>query len=231
MSNRSLHLGSGPRRPALLLSALALAMTATACRQDMHDQPKLRPYRASAFFANGSGIRDIPAHTVARGELREDTLFYTGTLADGSLATELPMPMTRALLLRGRERFDIFCSPCHGGLGDGRGMVVLRGYKQPASYHDERLRQAPVGYIFDVMTNGFGVMPTYAPQVPAADRWAIVAYIRALQLSQHVDATTLAAADRDRLDQPAGMAADGSDASDASDAAAHHETKGPSIAP
>ena len=199
---------------AALLALLALA--AAGCRQDMHDQPKLKPYRSSEFFANGSGFREIPAHTVARGTLHEDAAFHTGKLADGSPATELPVAMTRALLLRGQERYNIFCSPCHGRLGDGRGMVVQRGYKQPTSYHDERLRQAPVGYFFDVMTNGFGVMSSYAPQVPAADRWAIAAYIRALQLSQRVDAASLSAEERARLDQPA------PGASAPADTAVHH---------
>src|SRR6186997_12277 len=172
MSSRDLR--SRLLAPTSLIALLALLALGTAgCRQDMHDQPKLKPYRSSEFFANGSGLREYPAHAVARGTLREDTPFYTGKLADGSATTELPVPMTRALLLRGQERFNIFCSPCHGRLGDGRGMVVQRGYKQPTSYHDERLRQAPVGYFFDVMTNGFGVMSSYAPQVPVADRWAI----------------------------------------------------------
>ncbi len=175
---------------------------AIGCRQDMHNQPKLKPNRSSAFFADGSGMRPLPAHTVARGTLREDIHFYTGRLADGSMATELPMPMTRALLKRGQERFNIFCSPCHGRVGEGRGMVVRRGYKQPTSYHDERLRQVPIGYFFDVMTNGFAVMPSYAPQIPPEDRWAIAAYIRALQLSQHVDVASLSAGERAALDAP-----------------------------
>ena len=182
---------------ALALAALALA----GCRQDMHDAPRYKPLAESDFFANGSSARPLPAGTVARGFLREDTLLYTGRTAEGSLTAELPLPVTRALLARGHERFDIFCSPCHGKLGDGRGMVVQRGFKPPSSYHVERLRQAPIGSLFDVMTNGFGVMPGYAPQVPAEDRWAIAAYIRALQLSQHYEAAKLAPEERARLDQ------------------------------
>ncbi|MEO8276517.1 MAG: cytochrome c [Thermoanaerobaculia bacterium] len=202
-----------------LLAVLALA--GVACRQDMHDQPKLKPYRSSTFFADGSGMRALPAHTVARGSLHEDTLFYAGRTADGSITAELPMPMTRALLERGQDRFNIYCTPCHGKVGDGRGMVVRRGYKQPTSFHDERLRQVPIGYLFDVMTNGFGVMATYAPQIPPEDRWAIAAYIRALQLSQHIDAASLTPEQRASLDAPAavegaeehgGHAAAGSDA-------------------
>jgi len=197
---RSFPPAVAPRWMVVILFALA----AFGCRQDMHDQPKLKPYRASSFFADGSGMRPLPAHTVARGTLREDAFFFTGRMPDGSIATELPMPMTRALLKRGQERFDIFCTPCHGRVGEGRGMVVRRGYKQPTSYHDERLRQVPIGYFFDVMSNGFGVMPSYAPQVPAEDRWAIAAYIRALQLSQHVEAASLSAAQLAALDAPAG---------------------------
>ncbi len=190
---------------AVALAALALA----GCSQDMHDAPRYKPLAASDFFANGSSARPLPAGTVARGFLREDALLYTGRTAEGSLAAELPMPVTKALLVRGHERFDIFCSPCHGKLGDGRGMVVQRGFKPPSSYHVERLRQAPIGYFFDVMTNGFGVMPGYAPQVPAEDRWAIAAYIRALQLSQHYDAAMLSPEDRARLAQPEAAPAHG----------------------
>ncbi len=195
-----------PRAIALRAGLLVLVAVggfgALGCRQDMHDQPKLKPYRSSQFFADGSGMRNLPAHTVARGTLREDSHFFTGRMPDGSMATELPMPMTKALLKRGQERFTIYCTPCHGQVGDGRGMVVRRGYKQPTSYHDERLRQVPIGYFFDVMTNGFAVMPSYAPQVPPEDRWAIAAYIRALQLSQHVDAASLTAEQRAALDAP-----------------------------
>ncbi len=200
-------------RALALRSGLVLLLTlggfgAIGCRQDMHNQPKLKPYRSSAFFADGSGMRSLPAHTVAQGTLQEDTHFFTGRLADGSMATELPMPMTKALLKRGQERFTIFCTPCHGQTGDGRGMVVRRGYKQPTSYHDERLRQVPIGYFFDVMTNGFAVMPSYAPQVAPEDRWAIAAYIRALQLSQHVEVSTLSAGELAALEAPAAVAAE-----------------------
>ena len=189
----------------LLLLALG-GFGALGCRQDMHDQPKLKPYRGSTFFADGSGMRAFPVNTVARGTLREDTHFFTGRLADGSMATELPMPMTRTLLKRGQERFKIYCTPCHGQVGEGRGMVVRRGYKQPVSYHEERLRQVPIGYFFDVMTNGFAVMPSYAAQIPPEDRWAIAAYIRALQLSQHVEAASLTPEQLAALDAPAAAA-------------------------
>ncbi len=192
-----------PRSGAALALLLLAAIAAAGCRQDMHDQPKLRPYRASTFFADGSGMRPLPAHTVARGDLRDDKMLYYGKGPDGSMAWEMPYPMTRARLVRGRERFDIFCSPCHGRLGDGRGMVVQRGLKQPPSFHDPRLRFAPPGYFFDIMTNGFGVMPSYAAQVPPEDRWAIFAYIRALQLSQNVEVARLSPEELARLDAPA----------------------------
>lgn len=199
---RSMRLPAAALRAGLIALVALGGLGAIGCRQDMHDQPKLKPYRSSQFFVNGSGMRNLPAHTVARGSLQENTHFYTGRMPDGSMATELPMPMTKALLKRGQERFTIYCTPCHGQVGDGRGMVVRRGYKQPTSYHDERLRQVPIGYFFDVMTNGFAVMPSYAPQVPPEDRWAIAAYIRALQLSQHVDASSLTAEQRAALDAP-----------------------------
>jgi mono/diheme cytochrome c family protein len=196
-------LSASLRRPVALAGTAIVALVLLAgCRQDMHDAPRYKPLAESDFFANGSSARPLPAGTVARGELREDKLFYTGRTPEGSLALEIPMPVTADLLRRGHERFNIFCSPCHGALADGRGMVVQRGYKQPASFHDERLRRAPAGYFFYNITNGFGVMSSYASQVPVADRWAIVAYIRALQLSQNVDASRLTPEERARLDAP-----------------------------
>jgi len=197
-------------RTAVAAVAVAFALAAAGCRQDMHNAPRYKPLAESDFFADGSSARPLPAHAVARGQLREDKLLYTGITPQGDPTAALPMPVTRALLERGHQRFDIFCSPCHGRTGEGNGMVVRRGFKPPSSYHVERLRQAPVGYFFDVMTNGFGVMPSYAAQVPPEDRWAIAAYIRALQLSQYFDAAQLDAADRARLDArpaaPAGEA-------------------------
>ncbi|MCM2270712.1 MAG: cytochrome c [Thermoanaerobaculia bacterium] len=182
-----------------LAAAAALALLA-GCRQDMHDQPRIDPLAENRFFADGSGARPLPANTVARGELRADTAFHSGQAADGSLLTAPPMPVTRELLVRGRERFDIFCAPCHGRAADGTGMVVQRGYKKPSSFHVDRLRQAPVAYFYFVMGNGFGVMPSYAAQIPAADRWAIAAYIRTLQLAHHYDADRLTADERRGLD-------------------------------
>jgi mono/diheme cytochrome c family protein len=168
------------------LLTVAACLLATGCRQNMHNQHKVRPLGESTFFAGGQGARPIPAHTVARGDLREGMAF-TGLGADNKPATQMPpeIKLTRELLVRGQERFNIYCSPCHGRLGDANGMIVQRGYKQPTSYHIERLRAAPIGYFFNVITEGYGVMPTYAPQIPVADRWAIAAYIRVLQYSQN----------------------------------------------
>jgi mono/diheme cytochrome c family protein len=162
---------------------LALAAL-PACRQDMHDQPKYIPLRPSRFFADGRSARPLLEGTVARGHLNDDAPFYTGKLNDKPLDA-FPVPVTRDLLSRGQDRFNIYCAPCHDRTGSGLGMVVRRGYRRPPSYHTDRLRQVPPGYIFDVITNGFGAMPDYAAQVPVPDRWAIVAYVKALQLSQH----------------------------------------------
>jgi mono/diheme cytochrome c family protein len=153
----------------------------------MHNQPKYRPLRASALFPDGSSARPLIDGTVARGTLREDEAFFTGKVG---LATvkELPFKIEEADLNRGEERFNIYCAPCHDRTGNGRGMVVQRGYRQPPSFHIDRMKQADAGYIFDVMTNGFGAMPDYKAQIDARDRWRIVAYIRALQLSQSATA-------------------------------------------
>jgi mono/diheme cytochrome c family protein len=158
------------------------------CSQQMAEQPRHKPLDASTVFDDGRSARPLVPSTVARGQLRDDEQFYTGKLRGAPVDT-LPFPVTREVLERGQVRFDIYCSPCHGRLGDGQGMVVQRGFTPPSSFHADRLREAPVGHLFDVISNGFGVMPDYAAQVLARDRWAIVAYIRALQLSQH---TTLA---------------------------------------
>lgn len=183
------------------MPVLALAVgAAAACRQDMHDAPSYDPLQASAFFADGGASRMPVANTVPRGQLREDEHLYLGRV-DGQVATEFPMPVTTEVMARGRERFDVFCAPCHGRTGAGNGMVVQRGFRAPPSYHEERLRNAPVGYFFDVMTNGFGAMQDYAAQVPVADRWAIAAYIRALQLSQRATLDDVPAERRAELDR------------------------------
>ena len=162
---------------------LCVAASLAGCRQDMHDQPKYIPLRPSSFFADGRSERPLLEGTVARGHLQADTAFYTGRVG-GKLIDIFPLPVTRQLLERGQQRFNIFCSPCHDRLGNGNGMIVQRGYRHPPSYHIDRLRQAPPGHFFDVISNGIGPMPDYAAQVPTADRWAIVAYIRVLQYSQ-----------------------------------------------
>lgn len=161
-----------------------LAVFLCGCRQDMHDQPKYKTLAASTFFPDGKSARPVIPGTVARGQLRTDDAFYRGRTGDAAV-TALPVPISRQLLERGRQRFDIFCAPCHGRLGDGAGMVVQRGFRPPPSLHIDRLREAPVGHFFDVVSNGFGAMPGYASRIPAADRWAIIAYVRALQLSQN----------------------------------------------
>jgi mono/diheme cytochrome c family protein len=178
-----------------------LAATAAACRQDMHDAPRYDPLEASTFFADGVASRPLPANTVARGNLREDDHLYQGRI-NGQLADTFPMPVTEQVMARGQERYNVFCQPCHGPTGAGNGMIVQRGFRAPPSYHEERLRNAPVGYFYDVMTNGFGAMQDYASQVPVADRWAIAAYMRALQLSQRATVNDVPADRRADLDRP-----------------------------
>jgi mono/diheme cytochrome c family protein len=183
------------------LAALLLALAASAlaaCRQDMHDQPRLKPYGKSTFFADGRANRPLIAGTVARGRLFEDEHLHLGKL-DGKEAATFPMPITKEVLARGRERYTINCQPCHGILGDGNGMIVQRGMKRPPSYHIDRLREAAPGYFFGVITNGFGVMYDYSDRIRAEDRWAIVAYVRALQQSQSATIDDVPQPERDRL--------------------------------
>ena len=182
-----------------LVFVLAGCAFLTACRQDMHDAPRYEPLEASTFFVDGRGSRTPVANTVARGTLREDEHLYQGKI-DGQLTDSFPMPVTAELMARGRERFNVFCSPCHGRTGQGNGMVVQRGFRAPTSFHEERLRTAPEGYFFDVQTNGFGAMSDYSAQVPVADRWAIAAFIRALQFSQRATIDDVPAERRGDLD-------------------------------
>jgi mono/diheme cytochrome c family protein len=156
----------------------------------MHDQPKYTPYKPSDFFADERSARPLVEGTIARGSLQDDELLYAGRVG-GQPATVFPFAIDEAAMRRGRERYNIYCSPCHGLSGEGDGMVVQRGYRRPPSFHDDRLRQAPPGHIFDIVTNGFGAMPDYAAQIPVRDRWLIAAYLRALQLSQHAPAAEL----------------------------------------
>lgn len=185
------------RRSVTLLLAL---LVGAGCVQDMANQPRKEPLEASRFFADGSSARQPVPGTVARGELEHDEVFHTGKRGDEH-ATSLPFPLTLEVLRRGHERYDVFCSPCHDRVGRGAGMVVRRGFRQPASFHSERLRGEPVGYYVDVMTSGFGTMPSYAGQVPPRDRWAIAAYIRALQLSQQAGLDDVPAAYREALER------------------------------
>ena len=168
--------------------------------QLMRFQPRFDPLEENTFFEDGRSARPLVADTVARGQLRVDEQLYTGHIA-GDYATDYPMPITREVLERGQQRFNVFCAPCHSQLGDGQGMVVQRGFKQPPSFHTDRLRNAPPGYFFDVMTNGFGTMYSYKSRIKAEDRWAIAAYIHALQLSQHANVSALPAEDVQQIEE------------------------------
>ena len=191
------------RKWQFVLIAAALAGM-VGCRQDMQDQPKYIPLRPSDFFADGRSERPLIEGTVARGHLNDDALFYTGKVPDGKPADTFPFPVTKEVLLRGQERYNVYCSPCHDRLGNGDGMIVRRGYRKPPSYHIDRLRNVPNGYIFDVITNGFGAMPDYSAQVAPHDRWAIVAYVRALQLSQNFPANQLSPQERAQVSSEGG---------------------------
>jgi len=184
----------GGRLAAVLLLATAVA----GCRQDMHDAPRFDPLEATTLFHTNASAQPLVAGTVARGHLDADELLHTGKL-NGQDSTVFPFDITRADLDRGEERYDIYCAPCHGRTGHGNGMVVQRGYRQAASYHIDRLRTIPVGYLYDVVTNGFGAMPDYRSQIPVEDRWRIVAYVRALQLSYNATAGDVPAGEMDRL--------------------------------
>lgn len=170
------------------------------CRQDMHDQPKYKPLSVSAFFADGRSARPIPEGTVARDELDDTDAAHTGTSASGEFLDSIPMPVTEALLRRGQERFDIFCAPCHDRLGTGHGMVSQRGFKIPSDLNSDRVRELPPGYIFQVISNGYQAMPDYGDQVPVNDRWAIVAYLRALELSRRETMADVPAQARTQLE-------------------------------
>ncbi len=172
------------REKAWLVPVLLFALLTLSCRQDMHNQPRYKPLAATPFFDDGRSERPAIADTVARGQLHLDQARYTGK-ENGKDIDYFPIQITRADLARGQQRFDIYCAPCHGRLGDGHGMIVLRGLQPPPTYHDPRLVNAPVGHFFDVITNGYGAMFSYASRVPIDDRWRITAYIRALQLSQN----------------------------------------------
>lgn len=187
--------------------ALLAAVGATGCRQNMHNQAKAQPFEESDFFSDRVASRPLPAHTVARGDQRAVPASYSGIGPDLQLLAAPPFPVTEQVLLRGQQRFNIYCSPCHGRLGDGKGMIVQRGYKTPTSFHDPRLRASRVGYFFNTMTEGFGVMPSYASQIPVNDRWAIAAYVRVLQLSQSARLSDLSPEERQRVEEAERQAA------------------------
>lgn len=172
-------------RQITVVAVLVAILLTAGCRLDMHVQPRINPLAKSDFFPDERGARPLVEGTVARGELHADTYFYTGKVGS-SPGDSMPFPVTKDVLERGRERYDIYCSPCHSPLGDGNGFIPSRGFsRRPPSYHIPRLEKAPLGYFYDVMSNGFGIMPDYSAQISPQDRWNIVAYIRALQLSQH----------------------------------------------
>lgn len=183
-----------------VFAAAALLLLCAGCRQDMHVQPRYNPFDPSDFFANGQSARMPVPGTVPRGDLTlgPQELLYTGKV-NGALADAFPFPVTREILDRGRERFNIYCSPCHAMSGDGDGMIVQRGFRRPPSLHTDHLRAAPVGHLFDVITNGFGVMYAYGDRVAPKDRWAIVSYIRALQLSRQASISDVPQAERKQL--------------------------------
>ena len=185
---------AGPVGFCLLFSA--------SCTQEMSREPRYNPLQKSAFFEDGRSARPLVDGTVARGHLDADDLLYRGRV-NSSFADEFPFPVTRAVLERGRERHDIFCSPCHGRVGDGRGMIAMRGFRPFSSYHTDRLRRSPAGYLFEVITHGKGAQSGFASEIPPEDRWAIVAYIRALQLSQRASVAELPPEDRRRLEASA----------------------------
>jgi mono/diheme cytochrome c family protein len=171
-------------RWTMATAALAVLIPLAGCRQDMQNEPKMIPQRGSKFFASGRSVRPQVLGTVARGQLDADTYFYTG-LIDEKAQDAMPYPVNMTVLRRGQERFDIYCTPCHSRVGNGRGMIVERGYKPAGDLLSSRILKEPLGHYFDVISHGYGAMPDYAAQITPQDRWAIAAYIRALQLSQN----------------------------------------------
>jgi hypothetical protein len=183
--NRQQGVGNSVRKlnQLAVFGAMAATLVLAGCRQDMQDQPKFFPQRGTDFYADGRSVRPQVENTVARGQLRENAYFYTG-LINGKEGDGMPFPATLEVLERGQERYNVYCTPCHSRVGNGVGMIVQRGYMKAGSFHSARLETAPLGHFFHVISNGYGAMPDYASQIVPADRWAIVAYIKALQLSQ-----------------------------------------------
>lgn len=179
---------------------ICLLLLLCGCHTDMCDQPRYEPLEASALFSDGQSARPVVEGTVARGQLNEDDAFFRGKV-EGEFVAQVPLALDRALLERGQERFNIYCSLCHGPTGDGDGMIVRRGMKRPPSFHTDRLRAERAGHFFDVITHGFGVMPRYAVQIEPRDRWAITAYVRVLQRSQNASLDDVPAAERTKLEE------------------------------
>ena len=184
----------------LAASLAGVAMLLSGCRLDMHVQPKYLPYEPTDFFGDGRSERPVIPGTIARGHLHDDELFYTGQ-ENGVAADKFPFPITQADIERGRQRYNIYCTPCHDYTGNGAGMIVQRGFPPPPSFHIQRLREAPAGHFYEVITNGYGVMYSYAARVEPADRWRIAAYIRALQLSEHASVNDIPEADRSKISE------------------------------
>jgi hypothetical protein len=190
-----------PRKTRWFVVVGLLSLFVYGCHLDMDDQPKYKPLSSSNFFDNGQSSRPVIEGTVPRGDAHyADEFLYTGK-KNGNFADAFPYPVTRQVLDRGKDRFTTFCTPCHGQLGDGRGMIVQRGFPQPPSFHSDSVRAQPAGFYFDVITHGFGRMYSYAPSVPVHDRWAIVAYIRALQLSRRIPVSEVPDSIRARLEE------------------------------
>jgi len=183
------------RFPMRLFAAMAACAALVSCQQQMAQQPRYKPLAKSDYFDDGMSARQPVPGTLPQGRIELDPLYLPAN------SNTFPLPLTPELLARGQQRYNIFCMPCHGQIGDGNGFIPTRGFREPPTFHSDRLRNAPLGHFFDVITNGFGAMPDYASQIPARDRWAIIAYIRALQLSQNVPAARLSPEDRANLDQ------------------------------
>jgi mono/diheme cytochrome c family protein len=194
---------SARRRAGWAAAWLSIVLGVGCSEQDMVVQPKVKPYQESAFFVDGQASRPLEAGTIARGQLGGDRAYRTGKSGD-LLVDAIPVTLDRALLERGQQRYNIYCSPCHSRSGDGRGMIVRRGFPPPPSFHEQRLLGAPTGHYFNVITHGYGAMYSYASRIPIDDRWAIVAYIRALQLSRHATLDDVPAEERPRLESNEG---------------------------
>lgn len=187
------------RKAGLLCAIFCLALLAAGCTMTMRDQPRIDPYEPNAFFPNEQSAQLPVADTVGVGDARLDDALYTGQV-DGQYVEAFPFEITKADIERGHERYDIYCAPCHGYAGDGDGMIVQRGFRQPPSFNQDRLREAAPGYFFYAISNGFGSMPSYANRIPVHDRWLIIAYVKALQLSQHASVSELSQSDVDKLE-------------------------------